>query len=223
MKSSTAKLSLAALAALGGVAGFVHDTHAAVVINEVYGAGGGLTATQTYAYNTDFFELYNNGTSAIDLTGLSLRYASATGAFTTTGTTGVGVLPAFSLAPGQFFLVSGLTSTTYVGPALPAVDATSNISASGTAGKVALYASDGTTVLDLVAYGSTTTGFEGLGAAPTLTNTSSVFRTVTGVDTNNNNLDFSTGTPTPQGVPEPTSLGLAAVGSALLLRRRRHG
>ncbi len=56
-------------------ASFASKTYAAVVINEVYGAGGNSGAT----YNQDFVELYNNGTVRVDITGFSLQYASATG------------------------------------------------------------------------------------------------------------------------------------------------
>ena len=222
MISNSKTISLAALAALGSITGFVNDLHAAVVINEVYGGGG--SAATTGSYNTDFIELYNNGTVAADLTGLSVRYGSATGAVST-GTNNIGVLPAFSLAPGAFYLISGATAATFGGPALPTADATSNIAAAAGAGKVFLLGTDGTSVLDLVGYGSSSTGGEGL-PAPTLTTTLSAMRTIDGVDTNVNAADFFAGTPTPKAtnsVPEPTTLGLAAVGSALALRRRRQG
>lgn len=222
MKNMSAKISLAAIAALGTVSGFVTDAHAAVVINEVYG-GGGATAT-TGSYSTDFIELYNNGLTNVDLTGLTVRYGSATGTFpAASATSNVAVLPAATLAPGAYFLVAGGTSSSFGGPALPAFDASSNITASGTAGKVGLFATDGTTVLDLVAYGSSSTGGEGT-PAPTLSTTLSAMRIPNGLDTNINSVDFQAGTPTPRAlnsVPEPAALGLAAVGSALALRRRK--
>ena len=48
---------------------------AEVVINQLYGGGGNTGAT----YRNDFIELYNNGSSAKDLSGWSVQYASATG------------------------------------------------------------------------------------------------------------------------------------------------
>ena len=201
-------------------------TKAAVVINEVYGGGG--SAATTGAFNTDFIELYNNDLiNAVDLSGLSVRYASATGTFTTGATSNVGTIASgVTLAPGAFFLIAGGTSATFGGPALPTADASSNIAASATAGKVALFAADGTTILDLVAYGSSATGGEGA-SAPTLTTATSAQRRIDGLDTNVNSVDFAASAPTPRAanvinaVPEPTALGLIAVGSALSLRRRK--
>src|ERR671931_1627540 len=46
-----------------------------VVISQVYGGGGNTGAP----YKNDFVELFNRGTSAIDLSGWSVQYASATG------------------------------------------------------------------------------------------------------------------------------------------------
>jgi MYXO-CTERM domain-containing protein len=219
--TSAAKISLAALTALGGVTGFVHDLHAAVVINEVYG-GGGSGAT-TGLYNTDYVELYNNGTEAADLTGLVLKYGSATGVFPTTGTNNITVLPTFSLAPGAFYLIGGTTGASFGGPALPTVNLTGVFSAGASAGKFGLFQTDGTTALDIVAYGPTTTGGEGLPTAA-LSTTLVAFRTLNGVDTNINAVDFTVSnaaTPGASNLPEPAALGLAAVGSALALRRRK--
>ena len=51
--------------------------HAAgnVVISQIYGGGGNTGAT----IKNDFVELYNRSASAVDLTGWSLQYSSATG------------------------------------------------------------------------------------------------------------------------------------------------
>ena len=46
-----------------------------VVIAQVYGGGGNSGATLT----NDYIELYNRGTTAVDLTGWSVQYASAAG------------------------------------------------------------------------------------------------------------------------------------------------
>ena len=46
-----------------------------IVISQVYGGGGNSGAT----YKNDFIELYNPGTTAVDVTGWTVQYGSATG------------------------------------------------------------------------------------------------------------------------------------------------
>jgi predicted extracellular nuclease len=166
-----------------------------VVISQVYGGGGNSGAT----LKSDFIELHNNGTSAVDLAGWSVQYASATGtSWQVTTLSG-------SIAPGGYYLVkeadgSGGTTT------LPTPDATGTIPMSGTAGKVALVNS--TTALsgacpagniDFVGFGSTANCSEGSTPTPAPSNTLAVLRAVGGcTDSNNNGADFATGTPTPR-------------------------
>ena len=68
------------------------------MINQVYGGGGNSRAPLT----NDFVELHNSGSTAVDLTGWSVQYASSTG--TTWGgaqlTVLNGVVPA-----GGYYLV----------------------------------------------------------------------------------------------------------------------
>ena len=71
-----------------------------VVISQVYGGGGNSGAVYTH----DFVELFNRGTTTVDLTGWSIQYASATG----TGNFGAAttqITDPVSLAPGQYLLV----------------------------------------------------------------------------------------------------------------------
>ncbi len=188
-----------------------------IVISQVYGGGGNSGATYTH----DFIELFNRGTSAVSLAGWSVQYASATG----TGNFGANSgqlteLPSVSLAPGQYFLIQE-ASTAAVGSPLPipdVIDATP-IAMSGTAGKVAIVNSTaslgcngGSTlcspaqlaqIVDLIGYG-TANFFEGSGAAPTLSNTTSASRASNGcVDTDNNSSDFTAGTPAPRNTASP--------------------
>jgi hypothetical protein len=46
-----------------------------LVISQVYGGGGSAAAT----YTTDYVELFNRGSVAIDITGWAIQYAPATG------------------------------------------------------------------------------------------------------------------------------------------------
>ena len=157
-----------------------------VVISQVYGGGGNSGATLT----NDFIELFNRGTTTIDITGWSVQYASATGtSWQVTTLSG-------SLAPGQYYLVqeaAGAGGTTV----LPTPDASGSIAMSATNGKVALAntatpltGSCSTAVVDLVGYGSANC-FEGAGAAPALSNTTAAIRFSDGcIDTDDNNADF---------------------------------
>jgi predicted extracellular nuclease len=176
-----------------------------VVISQVYGGGGNSGAL----YTNDFIELFNRGTSAVDLSGWSVQYASATGtSYQVTALSG-------GIAPGAHYLVqegAGAGGTT----PLPSPDATGSIAMSATSGKVALVSSTtalgcGTTcasaagVRDFVGYGGAN-DFEGA-AAPGLSNTTADLRAGGGAtDTDNNSADFTASAPDPhggQGTPPP--------------------
>ncbi|WP_207505429.1 lamin tail domain-containing protein [Telluribacter humicola] len=171
-------------------------TTSTVVISQVYGGGGNSGAT----YKNDFIELYNPGTSAVDLTGWSVQYASSTG--TSWQRTNLsGTIPA-----GGYYLIqqaAGSAGTTD----LPAPDAIGTIAMAAASGKVALVKS--TTALsgvcptdelivDLVGFGSANC-FEGTGATPTLNSSIAALRKSNGsVDTDDNRADFETGAPNPR-------------------------
>lgn len=184
---------------------FSFTTAAAVAnplrISQVYGGGGNSGATYTH----DFIELYNAGTTTLNLNGLSVQYASAAGtSWQVTNLTG-------SLVPGQYYLIqqaAGTGGTT----ALPTPDATGTIAMAATNGKVALVNSTtalsgscplGGNVLDFVGFG-TANCFEGAGATPALTNTTADLRNNNGCqDTDQNAADFTVGAPTPRNTQSP--------------------
>ena len=104
-------------------------------ISQVYGGGGSVGSTYTH----DFVEIYNSGTSPASLSGMSIQYASATGAgnFGATATQRT-ELPDVLLGPGQYYLIQESGGTN--GSPLPTpdlIDGTA-INVSGTAGKLAL-------------------------------------------------------------------------------------
>ena len=163
-----------------------------LVISQIYGAGGNSGA----ALRSDYIEIFNPTSAPVSLSGLSVQYASSAG----TSWTNTTALPAKTLQPGQYFLVSEFSGGAN-GSALPAADATGTINMSGTAGKVALV--NGTTalpaaanptssnVIDWVAFGSGSTPAEGGAPTATLSPTTAAFRTDACVDTNNNRADFT--------------------------------
>src|SRR5437868_5373365 len=87
---------LAALLAAAFAAPLAFNASAAIVISQVYGGGGNNGAT----LKNDFIELFNNGATAVSLSGWSVQYASASGT-----SWQVTTLPAVSLQPGQYLLV----------------------------------------------------------------------------------------------------------------------
>lgn len=184
------------------------SSQAQVVISQVYGGGGNTGAPFTH----DFVELFNRGTSAVDISAWSVQYASSAGT-----TWSVTAIPAStSIAPGKYFLIK-LASQAAVGNPLPTADldiTTSPANLSGTNGKVALVnnstALTGATLtsgtyVDLVGYGSGT-AFEGTAAVAVLSNTTSAIRLNGGcTDNNQNSTDFATGTPTPRNSSTATN------------------
>lgn len=201
---------------------------APIVINEGYGGGGNSGST----YTNDFVELYNNGPTAVDISGYQVDYSSAAGTATLTafGTddTFSSVVPSGTTLPSHgFYLIQeakGSAGTTAL-PSPNLTDATP-IAMGATGFRLYLFDSTGAQA-DEVGASSSATVFEGAGPAPAPSNTNSVQRLVDGVDTNNNNVDFGVGTPTPgttnvaTAVPEPASLGVLVAGIGLMGFRRR--
>ncbi|CAN5288580.1 endonuclease/exonuclease/phosphatase family protein [soil metagenome] len=171
-----------------------------LVISQVYGGGGNTGAT----LKNDFIELFNRGSTPVDVGGWSVQYASATGS-TWQVTTLSG-----TIAPGHYYLVkeaAGAGGTVD----LPTPDATGTIAMSATNGKVGLVNSTsalsgtcplGSAVVDFIGYVATpTTGtcFEGSGPAPALNSTTADLRGLNGcMETDNNATDFSQSAPNPR-------------------------
>jgi hypothetical protein len=171
-----------------------------LVVSQVYAAGGNAGA----GFANDYVELFNRGGSAVDLSGWTLQYASASStSWSTTTLSG-------TVQPGKRFLVQ-LASSGSVGAALPTPDATGTSNLAVTGGKVAVVhdtaaltcgATAGScsavaAVADLVGYG-TATDYEGGSAAPTPAATTADVRSGGGcADTDVNGADLATGTAAP--------------------------
>ncbi|MBW4539539.1 MAG: DUF4347 domain-containing protein [Myxacorys chilensis ATA2-1-KO14] len=177
-----------------------------VVISQVYGAGGNSGAT----YKNDFIELFNRGTTAVDLTGWTVQYAASMGtAWSSTVLSG-------SISPGSYYLISQISEGAN-GSALPSPDASGSLAMSSTTGKVALVNNTtsliganptGASVVDLVGYGAAN-GSEG---SPTgaLSNTTAAIRKSGNIDTDNNLNDFTVNTPRPRNAKSTPAIGLSA-------------
>jgi predicted extracellular nuclease len=173
-----------------------------IVISQVYGGGGNSGAT----YKNDFIELYNRGTTAVNVTGWTVQYASSAGS-SWSKTTLNGIID-----PGKYYLIqeaAGAGGTVD----LPTPNAIGTIAMSATTGKVAL-ANNSTTLT-----GTCPTGlvdFMGYGAAncsetsptPALTNTTAALRKSDGAqDTDDNSADFAVGTGCCSCSPKHSSSG----------------
>ncbi|MCP9485129.1 MAG: lamin tail domain-containing protein [Gaiellaceae bacterium MAG52_C11] len=196
---------LVAVAALVALAGAGNALAAGgVVISQVYGGGGNSGATLT----NDYIELYNGGTTSVDLSTWSVQYASSAG-FSWQRTNLSGSLP-----PGKHYLVQEAAGAGGTTP-LPSPDATGSIAMSGTSGKVALVTDQTSLVCgqtlnncfpnaairDFVGYGSSANNFEGAGPTGTLSNTTAALRKDDGLqDTDSNDLDFEVGQPNPRNL-----------------------
>lgn len=181
-----------------------------LTISQVYGGGGNSSAT----FNKDFIELYNGGTTSINLSGYAVQYASSTGSsWSKKNLTG-------TIAPSGYFLIqlSGGSNST---PALPTPDLTASINMSASKGKVALTDTTstlsgsnpvgGSSIVDFVGFGSAN-AFEGSGSTSSLSSTKAAIRDSGGAtDTDDNAADFSALTPTPRNSLSGGSSGGLAI------------
>jgi uncharacterized protein len=199
-------LTLTAAVALlaGALPATANTAGTGLVISQVYGGGGNAGAT----LKNDYIELFNPSTAPIDVTGWSVQYAASAG----TSWQRTNLNP-YTIQPGQYYLVQeapGAGGT----DSLPTPDATGSIPMSATAGKVVLVKNQTTIAAgtscpttdaaDFVGYGTSANCFEGSGPTPTLSNTTAALRGAHGcTDTDANNADFTSGTPTPRNTASP--------------------
>lgn len=185
-----------------GTGTITNDDAPLVVISQVYGGGGNSGAT----LKNDFIEVFNRGTTTVDIAGWSVQETIDTGSGTWSVTSLCTAGPCY-LVPGKYFLVQEAAGAGGASN-LPTPDATGTINVNGTAAKVALVSSttaltgscpSGANILDLVGYGNTASCFEGTGRAPAPSNTTADFRKSGGcVDTNDSAADFVTSAPNPR-------------------------
>jgi hypothetical protein len=175
-----------------------------IVISQVYGGGGNSGAP----FTNDFIELFNRGAATVNLSGWAIQYASSTGtSWQKTDLSGM-------LAPGKYYLIQQASGGA-TGSPLPSPDATGTISMAATAGKVVLTNNNtliasgtvcpsGSSVVDIVGYGSGANCFEGAGPAPTISATTAAVRAGAGcTETDNNAADFAAGAVNPRNTALP--------------------
>ncbi|SRR5690606_1232887 len=186
--------------------------NAQVVISQVYGGGGNNGAT----YKSDFVELFNSGSTPVDITGYVLQYASATGSFGGTATNpNKTYLPTAIIEPGQYYLIQQATGSGGTIDLDPDFTPTGNelLAMSGTNFKLALTSDDITVtsatdanVIDFIGVG-TGNLFEGSAAAPAISNTTAAFRNGDGCeDTDDNAADFTVDAPAPRNSQSPINI-----------------
>ncbi len=192
-----------------GVGTIQNDDTPLIVISQVYGGGGNTTSPAAVLKN-DFIEIFNRGTTTVDLAGWSVQYSSAggTGSWSVTPLCAIGPCV---LTPGKYFLVQEAQGTAGT-QNLPTPDATGSIAMATATGKVALVTNisaltgacpSGANILDQVGYGGTSSTtdfcFEGSGPTPAPSNVNAAFRKSDGcTDTNDNSADFLVATANPR-------------------------
>lgn len=169
-----------------------------VRISQVYGGGGSTSTSATY--NQDYVEIYNSGTTAVNIGGWAIEYGSATGNWGSSAGNQFVFPPGTIIQPCQYILtVHGTPSSG--GAAIPVTpDFTGTLTISATTGKVALFNALNNnlacgfelpgTLVDKVSFG--TGNCPEVANAATLSNSSGAVRNNAGAtDTDDNSLDFT--------------------------------
>jgi len=181
-------------------------------IYQIYGGGGNSGAI----YNRDFVVLYNDGSSAVSLSGYSLQYAPLSATPPSVNWTSINLTG--SIAAKGFYLIAvnlnASTGTGANGINLPTPDLVWPLGSSGfnqTTGKLALMSSttlitttSPTSPVDFVGYGSGIDVSEGSPASSTSA-TNSIVRKNDGVDTDNNSADFVSSTSAAPSTVRPSN------------------
>ncbi|MBB3112195.1 2',3'-cyclic-nucleotide 2'-phosphodiesterase (5'-nucleotidase family)/predicted extracellular nuclease [Paenibacillus phyllosphaerae] len=181
--------------------GYGLPVHAAVdgsniVISQVYGGGGNGGAP----LKNDFIELYNPTNQDIDLTGWQIEYASATGAWPTSGSN-IHTLTSGTIKAGGYYLVQEAAGASTTAAALPSPDQSGNLAMGGTNGKIRIKDNSGSLV-DQVGYGTVNEAEGGAATGAISATTSAIRKDLAsggrGLDTDVNANDFNVATPDPR-------------------------
>jgi hypothetical protein len=177
-----------ALLAAALIAGSAVSAHAQVAISQIH--------CNSTIYQFDYVELFNQGSSAVNLAGWSIQFAQANGSFWEVNSL-TGSVPAHSFYLIQFAPASGSIP-------LPTPNDTGSTSMPLFGGKVFLvndsiplssHCPSADRIVDMVLYGNAACSVP---TAPELTNNSAIFRLNGGcIDSDDNSLDFFSDFPNP--------------------------
>ncbi len=84
----------------------VSASSSGVVISAIYTRGGSAGAT----YINKFVELFNAGSSPVNITGWTVRYAATAATSWVTSGGNFATIPAVTLQPGQYYLIQGASN-----------------------------------------------------------------------------------------------------------------
>lgn len=172
-----------------------------MVISQIYGAGGN-------DYRYDYVELFNPTNASINIGGYSLQYQTqGSGTWNVAAT-----IPTNTIVPaGGYFLIHLSDQTT--GASITA-DYTGTTVVNANQGKMALSNASATltscasaTIVDKVAWGTTSVVCNETANSTAPGNTSAIFRKLNGCQDNDNNSgDFALATPNPRNSASPENL-----------------
>lgn len=131
-------------------------------ISQVYGGGGSTNTSATY--NVDYVELFNASGVAVNLSGWTVEYGSATGNWGSNANNIFTFPQGASIGPCKYLLLEFGSPSTGGGPLPVPADFFGNLTLSGSSGKVAVFNAVNTnlacgselpgTLIDKVAYGT---------------------------------------------------------------------
>src|SRR3954467_13825549 len=174
------------------------EVSSSLLVSQVYTRGGEAGAT----YNGDFVELFNRGTTALDIKGYSIIVDTFEGSTETS--VGITFNQSFSVPPGMHILFSFLGNGSN-GQALPSGHfPVTNIGLGSTSGQIVILPPGqgipsgcpvgSGTIIDFYGYG-TTACFEGSPSSVPTSNQSRMRVNANCTDTDNNLSDFASVTP----------------------------
>jgi len=222
-----------AAAAMAAALAGVGSADAALYISQIYGGGGATAAAPLYS--NDWIQLYNSGSTAINLSGYSLQYAAANNA-TTYSSSNTHNLSG-TVGANSYFLIqegcgTGLASTATDPIYNLTLGTFAGLNMAATAGKLALFSTgfvanvstqsaSVANLVDLVGYGTTANFSLYPIMTANLSTTTAAIRTTDALG----NVTFVAGTPNPNSVATPVPAAAWLLGSGLLglvgIRRRK--